>query len=109
MKRGVPSVPPPCRLPGGFARRAAAALSACALVLAVLVVQFFVPASEALAQLDAEAGLAKCRAAGWDVNAKYKTCGIGVLRSQIRDGSIDRLQVVDGLPDGVPLVAQELF
>ena len=89
MKKGVPSVFP-------FFRRlravACAALSACALVLAVLVVQFFVPASEALAQLDAEAGLAKCKEAGWQVNAKYKTCGIGVLRSQIRDGSIDRLQ-----------------
>ena len=89
MKKGVPSVFP-------FFRRlravACAALSACALALAVLSVQFMLPASEALAQLDAEAGLAKCVENGWKVNAKYKTCDVHVLKSQIRDGTIDRLQ-----------------
>ena len=106
MKKGIPSVFP-------FFRRlravACAALSACVFALAVLSVQFMLPASEALAQLDAEAGLAKCVENGWKVNAKYKTCDVHVLKSQIRDGTIDRLQYWTGLPDGVPLVAQELF
>ena len=91
MKRSIPRTFLLCRRPGGFVRRAAAALSACAVALAVLAAQFLLPASEAVAQLDAEAALAKCRAAGWKVSNKHKTCAIGVLRSQIRDGSIDRL------------------